>query len=301
MKWSSRYSLIHSDRLILAFVLVLGLTVAAVVWLVGRHPVETAFTETDSMLFARKTTGGGRSKARKQFTYRQDRVAAKPFAFDPNTADSTQLLRLGLKPWQVRNIYKYRAKGGVFRKAEDFARIYGLSKKEYRALRPYITISDDYRPAAELVGERKPLQVSERDTLKFPVKIAAGEQVVLNRADTAMLRRVPGIGSAWARRIAAYGKRLGGYVAVGQLLELDDFPKEALAYFRVDSPAPEKLNLNKLTVAQMRRHPYLNFFQARAIDDYRRLRGPLHSLDDLRLHRDFKPEDIERLRPYVCF
>ena len=90
-------------------------------------------------------------------------------------------------------------------------------------------------------------------------------------------------------------------MAVGQLLELDDFPKEALAYFRVDSPTPEKLNLNKLTVAQMRRHPYINFFQARAIDDYRRLRGPLHSLDDLRLHRDFKPEDIERLRPYVCF
>ena len=27
------------------------------------------------------------------------------FYFDPNTADSTQLLRLGLQPWQVRNIY----------------------------------------------------------------------------------------------------------------------------------------------------------------------------------------------------
>ena len=26
------------------------------------------------------------------------------FYFDPNTADSTQLLRLGLQPWQVRNI-----------------------------------------------------------------------------------------------------------------------------------------------------------------------------------------------------
>ena len=59
MKWSSRYSLIHSDRLILVFVLVLGLAVAAVAWLVGRQPVETAFTETDSLLFAGKTTGGG--------------------------------------------------------------------------------------------------------------------------------------------------------------------------------------------------------------------------------------------------
>ena len=40
---------------------------------------------------------------------------AELFAFDPNTADSTQLLRLGLTPWQVRNIYKYRAAGGIYR------------------------------------------------------------------------------------------------------------------------------------------------------------------------------------------
>lgn len=39
-------------------------------------------------------------------TYGQP-VKAKPatFFFDPNTADSTALLRLGLSPWQVRNIY----------------------------------------------------------------------------------------------------------------------------------------------------------------------------------------------------
>ena len=44
------------------------------------------------------------------------------FPFDPNTADSTQLLRLGLQPWQVRNIYKYRAAGGIYRTKEDRSR-----------------------------------------------------------------------------------------------------------------------------------------------------------------------------------
>ena len=42
-----------------------------------------------------------------------------------------------------------------------------------------------------------------------------------------------------------------------------------------------------------------NFAQARAITDYRRLHGPLHSLDDLRLSKDFPREVIERLTPYV--
>ena len=45
------------------------------------------------------------------------------FPFDPNTADSTALLRLGLQPWQVRAIYKYRARGGVYRQPSDFARL----------------------------------------------------------------------------------------------------------------------------------------------------------------------------------
>jgi DNA uptake protein ComE-like DNA-binding protein len=40
---------------------------------------------------------------------------------------------------------------------------------------------------------------------------------------------------------------------------------------------------------------------ARAITDYRRLYGPLKSLDDLRLSKDFPPEAIARLTPYVQF
>ena len=79
-------------------------------------------------------------------------VASERFVFDPNTADSSQLLRLGLQPWQVRNILKYRAKGGVYREPTDFARVYGLTVKQYRELEPYIRISPDYRPASEVYG-----------------------------------------------------------------------------------------------------------------------------------------------------
>ncbi|MCD8290352.1 MAG: helix-hairpin-helix domain-containing protein [Prevotella sp.] len=62
------------------------------------------------------------------------------FYFDPNTADSIQFARLGILPRQIHNIYKYRAKGGRFRKPSDFSRIYGLSKEKYDELEPYIKI-----------------------------------------------------------------------------------------------------------------------------------------------------------------
>ena len=61
------------------------------------------------------------------------------------------------------------------------------------------------------------------------------------------------------------------------------------------------MNVNRLSLEELRRHPYLNFYQARAITDYRRLHGPLKSLNDLRLSKDFPKEAIDRLMPYVSF
>ena len=45
--------------------------------------------------------------------------------FDPNTADSITLLQLGLPGWMIKNIFRYRAKGGRFKTTEDFAKVYG--------------------------------------------------------------------------------------------------------------------------------------------------------------------------------
>lgn len=219
------------------------------------------------------------------------------FPFDPNSADSSQLRRLGLQVWQIRNIYKYRSKGGIYRCKEDFARLYGLTVKDYRRLEPYIRISPDYQPAATLVGERPRY---ERDTLLRPVKIDSTSHVVLNMADTNQLKKVPGIGSYYAKEIVRHGRWLGGYVSVSQLDEIEGFPQQAKRYFVVDtSRQPQKLNVNKLTLQQLRRHPYINYHQAKAILDYRRLHGPLRSLDDLRFSRDFTPEAIRRLEPYI--
>lgn len=224
------------------------------------------------------------------------------FPFDPNTADSSQLIRLGLQSWQVRNIYKYRARGGVYRKKEDFARLYGLTVKDYHRLEPYIRISSDYQPAATLVGDKaNGANGTNGANGVYPRKIDSTQHVVLNTADTTELRKVPGIGIYFAKEIVRYGQRLGGYVSVDQLDEIADFPQASKKYFVVQQAHPKKLNVNQLTLQQLRRHPYINYYQARAIKEYCRLHGPLKSLDDLRLSRDFPPEVIQRLAPYVTF
>lgn len=245
---------------------------------------------------------------------------AERFCFDPNTADSTQLLRLGLQPWQVRNIYRYRARGGIYRTREDFARLYGLTRKQYRELAPYIRISADYLPAATLIGRRHTATTDHtadrdaaaadstaahttagtaRDSLEYPVKLKPGQHIELNTADADDLRRVPGIGHYYAAQILRYGRWLGGYVSVDQLDEIENFPADAKQYFVVDHPTPRKLPVNSLSISQLKRHPYINYFQAKAIVDYRRRHGPLKSLQQLSFSRDFPPEAISRLEPYV--
>lgn len=222
-----------------------------------------------------------------------DRV--ERFVFDPNTADSTALLRLGLKPWQVRNIYKYRAKGGIYRKPSDFARLYGLTVGQYRSLEPYIRIDSSFLPAATLAEARQ----FERDTVQFPVKLEPGRQIALNRADTNMLKKVPGIGSAFAAAICRYGERLGGYVSVDQLDEISGLPKGVKRFFVVSDPAPQKLNINKLSARRLSRHPYIGFFRAKAIMDYRRTHGDISHISDLRLCPDFPEVALEKLAPYI--
>ena len=134
-----------------------------------------------------------------------------------------------------------------------------------------------------------------------PHKIREGEHVVLNTADTTALKTIPGIGPYFARKIVQYGVRLGGYVNIDQLDEIEDFPLESKQYLVIQDAQPRKLNINQLSLNELKRHPYINYYQARAIEDYRRLHGPLKSLNDLRLSKDFPPEAIERLMPYVAY
>ena len=301
----------RNDRRVAIAAVCVGVLALVGIWIGGENsPTSTqGDEETIDSSYSRESRLSRNSRETKDSSnsyYAVEGRAVERFPFDPNTADSTQLLRLGLQPWQVKNIYKYRAKGGIYRQKEDFAKLYGLTVKQYRELEPYIRISSDYQPAATLVETRESRYSSNsrdsRDTsLRYPVKIKENEYVVLNTADTTELRTVPGIGTYYAKEIVRHRQWLGGYVSIDQLDEIEGFPQESKKYFVIQGASPKKLNVNKLNLQQLRKHPYINYYQAKTILDYRRLHGKITSLDDLRLSKDFPPEAIRRLEPYVEF
>lgn len=290
-----------SDRNVFVAVLIVFIVSIVLIYYVGGASDATTATSQNSI---NRQKGPISSYHKYQYGhkyYNVDGQKAELFPFDPNTADSTQLLRLGLRPWQVRNIYNYRAKGGIYHKPSDFARLYGLTRKQYLAMEPYIRISDDYRPASEMFEKHDEMARNERDTVMYPHKIQTFERISLNAADTGVLKKVPNIGSYFARQIVNYRNRLGGFYSLQQLLEIEDFPEESLKYMSIPDGDIKKINLNQLTLNQLKRHPYINFYMAREIVDYRRLKGPLHSLNDLCLLKDFSADVIKRLEPYVEF
>ena len=227
------------------------------------------------------------------------RVPITPHAFDPNTADSLELISVGLPSYVARNILRYRKAGGIFRKPEDLARIYGLHDTVYARVRPYIVIpTTDY-----------PRVKTDNDTVqhKHPyaeymrAKYKPGKFVDLNTADTTELMKIPGIGPVRARRIVEYRHKLGGYHSIAQVHEAYDLPEHLGDWVHISVPTVKKLHINKVSLTQLRNHPYLTFYQAKAIIDLRKREGDIHSVRQLLFLDEFTEADIARLTPYLSF
>ncbi|MDR0394542.1 MAG: helix-hairpin-helix domain-containing protein [Tannerella sp.] len=158
----------------------------------------------------------------------------------------------------------------------------------------------------ESVSERvKRLTSSSRPSYPRTEKFKEGTVVELNTADTAILKKVPGIGSAFARRIINYRNILGGYYSVMQLSEvygIDEEKYNALAsWFSVDPSLVSRLDVNNLSQDSLRRHPYINYGQAKIIVQLRRQKGKLAGWENLLLLNEFTESDKIRLQHYLSF
>ena len=129
--------------------------------------------------------------------------------------------------------------------------------------------------------------------------------VELNTADTAELHLLYGIGPAFAGRIVRYRQRLGGFVRKEQLLEvygMDTARYEGFAdNVSIDSSRVTKLDINNATVEELRQHPYLDYYQARSLVNYRKCGNRLENMDDLLMVNLIDEETVRKLQGYIQF
>ena len=257
-------------------------------------------TEVDSFLADVKKVKAYPTKDKQDY-YISAPKASPLFEFDPNSADSIELSRLGLSPFAIKNVLKYRAKGGRFKTPASFSKVYGLSPELFAELESYIRIPEQtsVRKKASVFKKTDSIHIESR---RLPSeKYSAGTKVDVNVADTIELKKIPGIGSVIARNIVTFRQRLGGFYDLEQLLEVRFFTPDLLKWFVLGETSVKKMRINHDSLDKLRAHPYMNFYQAKVIVEHRKKRGEIKSLSQLSLYEEFTEKDLMRLSAYFSF
>lgn len=200
------------------------------------------------------------------------------FAFDPNHITLLQWQQLGLNEHQIGVINHYKAKGGQFKSKADLQKIYSISPQDYKRLEPYIQLPD--------AG-------------------AAAPVIELNRADSAQLTMLKGIGPAYAMRIIRYRDKLGGFHDKTQLKEVFGIDEEHYLLLdkqvKVNPALVKKVNINKATFDDLRHFPYLGYKQINAIIQYRNEHGDYDNVADMKDVAILDEATLGKLKPYIVF
>ena len=296
------YFSLSERRAIYVLLVLIAVLVVAIVWTPAPEVQSVnVVAEADSLVLSRKY-----NEERKSFTKKeriQEEVSIVLIPFDPNLADSIEFLRLGLPSYVIKNVIKYRQKGGRFSTPESFARIYGLTEAKFKELQPYIYISEEFikKPNRKKSAHERPKREEKVDSLQKPFKYPEGTLVDVNTADTTELKKIPGIGGGIACRIVAYRNRLGGFYTLDQLNEVEFVTADLLKWFKLEGDSVRKLPINRVGLDKLRAHPYINFYQAKVIVEYRRKKGEIKSLSQLALYEEFTEKDLKRLSAYISF
>lgn len=208
-----------------------------------------------------------------------------PFVFDPNSISEEQLIEMGLQNSTISNIINYRNSGGRFEDKEDFKKIYSVTDDLYALLEEYITIAIDTTL----------IQTAKSEVVNLLLEI--------NTADTLDLQQLKGIGPSFARRIVKYRDLLGGYSNHKQLLEVYGMDSTRYAniidHIIIENKSIKKIDINKATIKELIKHPYIEFYLAKSIITQREKIGNFSSLKELMDASLIYDELFYKIKPYL--
>lgn len=242
-----------------------------------------------------------RAARRAQYASRYPQPVIRLQPFDPNTADSTLLVTVGFKPWMSSNLIRYRNAGKVFRRPEDLQRLYGMTDSLYSTLLPFIQI--DTAALAGSFGMCRVVSGTDTVITAYTPRIKCDTILDLNTADTTEFMLLRGVGRFTAMQIIRYRQALGGYYSTSQLYEISEIANDRidslLPHLYADTSLITPIDVNRASVKQLYRHPYISYKQAEQLYDLRRRKLRLHSPDEL--SAVFSPDERQRLLPYLRF
>jgi len=135
-------------------------------------------------------------------------------------------------------------------------------------------------------------------------KLVKGETIDLNSATVETLKRLPGIGEEYAKRIYNYRRQLGGFISVEQIKEVQGFSGKRfdnISSYLVIKKSHERIKINSHSSDKLSGHPYINEKQLNSIIENRGKDKKITTMDELLELAGFTPRDIDRLSAYISF
>lgn len=218
------------------------------------------------------------------------------FAFDPNTVDYDDLLRLGFSKSQAVQLLRYRAAGKVFRLPEELATLYGMSDSLFRRLRPWVTISEEYRyrprpkrSAPDFPSSRRVFRSDRAEPFRIDTVSAA-----YLRSLGFSVRWSEAFVDCWRRR------RMRSLDELREIAFIGDSITDLLAPFllfpeREPDPYDRPVELNTADSASLCGVNGIGPRTAHAIVEYRRRLGGFHRVEQLAEVRGVLESNYEKI------
>lgn len=183
----------------------------------------------------------------------------------------------------------------------------GKQHEKYRAPEKTSSNKSAWNKASPTKWAANPSPWKKKWTPSYPEyqKRKNPSPIPINLSDSADWEGLPGIGPVLASRIIRYRNRLGGFHAAEQLREVyglvDSVIDRISPFLQLDSTVLQKININKVSLEELRSHPYLKREFAKAILVYREAHGPFQRSDQLYEIWNFPRDLIGKIRPYLNF
>lgn len=213
------------------------------------------------------------------------------FSFNPNTANIIDLEKLGFNEQVIRNIIKYRNKGGYFHKKEDLLKIYGMDTSLF------------YRIVSCIYLAQNDTNCMSTEEYGCNTATEYYKAVNINKADRHMISELIGIEDLLSERIIKYRNLLGGFTGKNQFNEVYGMKNKQYNLIAsnvfIDTTLIRKININSTDEQTLDKHPYLNKFYAKAIMKYKNYTGEIKNINELSVN-NILPENIfSQIKPYL--
>lgn len=171
----------------------------------------------------------------------------------------------------------------------------------------YLFVADYFPPSTQPID----FSLFKAELAKADIKSSPGNEthtitlsrIDINSADTSLLMTLPKMTSYCAGMIIRYREKLGGYYSVKQLAEVWGMDsamfKALLSKVWADTGAVHKININTADIKQLAYHPYIKYYLAKAIVNYRGQHGLFASLSSLHKMAAIDDSTYSKIAPYL--